>query len=63
MTKLAFIVATLFPEADDEENRQVKKDVRKELKMPYLPKVEKATVLHYEMHHRMPDGKKVKCHG
>ena len=48
MTKLAFVVITLVPEAENQSDNQIEKEIRKEIRMPWLAKVEKATVLDVE---------------
>lgn len=45
MTKLAFVVITLVPEAVNQSDKQIEEEISKEIRMPWLAKVEKATVL------------------
>ena len=44
MGKIAFVVVTLVPEADSKDNRQIEKEIHKELKIPWLAHIEKVMV-------------------
>jgi hypothetical protein len=48
---LAFVVVRLVSEAEDELDRQIEEEIRKETRMPWLAKVEKISVLDFETHH------------
>jgi len=62
MTKKAAILISLVPEADNELDTQIEKDIAKSLKCDWFLEIEKISVKSYERQHDMPSRKEVNIH-